>query len=116
MKSSDETGSAIVSPVRSAEIQSNQQSTRSNLSSARIRLTSCKNTAFLKLRPTQSSTKNIAVLPGINMLDKAKCDHHSVSHLPFPMVVRKEGEREKSPNEPDFTAMARPVAQTNSLL
>ena len=57
---------------------------------------------------------NIAVSPDKEMLNKAECDHHPVSHLLSPVFVRKEGEREKSPNESDFMATDRPVAQTHS--
>ncbi len=60
-----------------------------------------------------ATSVNFAVSPDIDMLDKAECDHHSVSHSLSPVSVRKEGEREKSPNEPDFTEMDRPVAQTH---
>ena len=60
-----------------------------------------------------ASSVNTAVPPVIKMLDKAECDHHSVSHLLSPVFVRKEGEWEKSPNEPDFTTTDRPVAQTH---
>ena len=54
-----------------------------------------------------ATSVNIAVSPVIKMLDKAECDHHSVYHLlsPSPVFVRKEGEREKSPDEPDFSRL-----------
>ena len=54
-----------------------------------------------------------AISPVRETLDKADCDHHSVSHLLSPVLVRKEGEREKSPSELDFASTDRPVAQTH---
>ncbi len=48
-KSSDETGSAFLSPVRIASMQNNLQNTRENLGNAGIKLTCYKGTAFLKL-------------------------------------------------------------------
>ena len=153
--------------VRSATVQNNLQSTRKSLGTAGFTFIGCKNTAFLKLRPVQSSidnnhlsksnekseaqksysdtllrlsavindgkgavaqtevtsaknktaaSVNIAVSPVRKMLDKAECDQYSVSHLLSPVLVRKEGEREKSPYEPDFTTTDRPVAQTHFTL
>ena len=60
-----------------------------------------------------AASVNIAVSPVIEMLDKAECDQHSVSHLLSPVVVRKEGERENSPNESDFMTTDRPVTHTH---
>jgi hypothetical protein len=54
---------------------------------------------------------NVAVSPVRKMLDKAECDQYSVSHLLSPVIMRKEGEREKSLYEPDFMTTDRPVAQ-----
>ena len=45
-KSTDETGSAFLSPVRSASMQNNVQNTRKNLGNAGIKLTCYKGTAF----------------------------------------------------------------------
>ena len=58
---------------------------------------------------------NTAVLPVIEFLDKADCDHHLVSHLLSAVFVRNEGEREKSPSEPDFATTDHPVKQTHIL-
>ena len=57
-KSADETGSAFLSPGRSATVQNNLQSTRKSLGTAGFTFIGCKNTAFLKLRPVQSSIDN----------------------------------------------------------
>jgi hypothetical protein len=62
---------------------------------------------------TTAASVNIAVSPVRKMLDKAECDQHSVSHLLSPVVVRKEGEREKSLYEPDFMTTDRLMAQTH---
>ena len=59
------------------------------------------------------SIAHTAISPVRETLDKADCDHHSVSHLLSPVLVRKEGEREKSPSELDFASTDRPVAQTH---
>ena len=140
-KSADETGSAFLSPVRSAAMQSNLQNTRkpqislqsdsatnkcseaqTSGSDKQLRLSAVIDegkgadalTEVTSAKNKIAISTNIAVSPVNKMLDKAECDNCTVSPSLFSVVVRKEGEGEQSLKELDFTTTPRPVAQTNS--
>jgi hypothetical protein len=142
-KSSDETGCALLSPVRSATTQNTLQNTRklqsslqsdsvlngnseaqTSYSDKQLRLSAVidEGKGAVALTEVTSATNiialssHIAVSPVIKMLDKADCDKFTVSPSLSSVLVRKEGEGEQSLKELDFTTTARPVALTNFAL
>ena len=134
MKSSDETGRAFLSPVRSASLhndptrnhqislQSESTTNRKNEaqtshSDKQLRLSAVVDegkgadalTEVTSAKNKIASSSNIAVSPVHKMLDKAECDNLSVSPSPSSVVVRKEGEGEQSLTELDFATSASPL-------
>jgi hypothetical protein len=91
-KSTEKTGCALLSPVRSATMQNNLQSTR-------------------KLQISLQShyvTNGHSESPVNKMLDKAECDKFTVSLSLSSVLVRKEGKEEQCLKGLDFTTTARP--------
>ena len=141
MKSTNETGSAFLSPVRSAflhndptrnhqiSLQSESTTNRKNEaqtshSDKQLRLSAVIDegkgadalTEVTSAKNKIASSSNIAVSPVNKMLDKAECDNLSVSPSPSSVVVRKEGEGEQSLTELDFATSASPLRRKQKKL